>query len=204
MKTYTCIAMLTALLLLAGCAGLHAPATENINLYLLDAQSSIKAAPVQGNLAIAVSTPRAQPGYDTPRFAYVQRPHELNYYAVNRWADSPAHMLAPLLVRALEHSGGFRAVVQAPGPVPADIRLDTELIRLQQDFETHPSRVEITLRAQLIDLRSNRVLATRVFDANTTAAEENAYGGVIAANLAVQKILDQVTEFCMRESARRR
>lgn len=202
MKTYLRIHILAVFLLLAGCTGLHAPAAENINLYVLDAQASIKAAPVKHNLVIAVSTPRAQPGYDTPQIAYVQQPHELNYYAINRWADTPAHMLAPLLVQALEHSGGFRAVVQAPGPVPADFRLDSELIRLQQDFESHPSRVQITLRAQLIDMHSNRVLATRVFDETANAPSENAYGGVIAANQAVQKMLDQIAEFCMHESAR--
>ena len=205
MKTHTPASHLASLLLalsvlLSSCTGLHAPATENINLYVLDARASIKAAPVKRDLVIAVAMPRARPGYDTPRIAYVQQPHELNYYAVNRWANTPAHMLAPLLAQALEQSGGFRAVVQIPGPVPSDIRLDTELVRLQQDFGTHPSRVQITLRAQLIDVRNNRVLATRLFDESENAPSENAYGGVVAANLALQRILDKVSDFCLRES----
>lgn len=192
--------LLAPTMLLAGCTGLRPPQAENIDLYLLDARTSIKATPVKRDLVMAVSAPRARPGFDTSQFAFVQQPHELGYFATHRWADTPSHMLGPLLAQALEQAGGFRAIVQAPGLVPADIRLDTELIRLQQDFETHPSRVQLTLRAQLIDVRGKRVLATKLFDETENAPSEDAYGGVIAANRALQRILDQLTEFCMREA----
>ena len=43
-------------------------------------------------------------------------------------------MLGPLLMRTLEDTGSFRAVVHAPTGLPADLRLDTELVRLQQNF----------------------------------------------------------------------
>lgn len=195
------IPLLASVLLLSGCTGLHAPAAENFNLYVLDARASLKAVPVKRDLVIAVGMPRAQPGFDTSQIAYVQQPHELNYYAVNRWADTPAHMLAPLLAQALEQSGGFRAVVKVPSAITPDIRLDTELIRLQQDFGTHPSAVQVTLRVQLTDVRSNRVLATRQFDETENAPSENAYGGVIAANRALQRILDQLPGFCINGSA---
>lgn len=195
------ITLLLALaVLLGGCAGLLAPPAENINYYVLDARASIKAAPLKRDLVVAVAMPRTRPGFDTPQIAFVQQPHELNYYAINRWVATPSHMLAPLLAQALEQSVGFRAVVQAPGAVPADIRLDTELVRLQQDFGTQPSRVQITLRAQLTDVRSRRVMATRLFDEAEKAPSDNAYGGVIAANLALQRILGELAEFCVLES----
>ena len=131
---------------------------------------------------LEVSAPRAWPGFDTAQMAYVRKPHELDYFATNRWADTPSRMLGPLLARALEQTGGFRAVVQAPSIVAADLRLVTELVRLQQNFATQPSRVEITLRVQLIDVRGRRVLATRDVRGDRKRAERDAYGGVIAAN----------------------
>jgi len=85
--------------------------------------------------------PRARPGFDTPRMAYLRRPHELDYFVTSRWVDRSSRMLGPLLAQALEQTGSFRAIVQTPGVVPADIRLDTELIRMQQEFRTQPSRV---------------------------------------------------------------
>ena len=161
---------LVSAMLLAGCIGLRAPQVDSPNLYVLDAQSTIKAAPVKRALVLAVSMPRARPGFDTPQMVYLRQPHELDYFAANRWIDSPSHMLAPLLTHALEQTGSFRAIVQTPGVIPADIRLDTELIRLQQDFQTQPSRVQLTLRAQLIDVVGKRVIAVKLFDEteNTT------------------------------------
>lgn len=196
MKKYLLIPLLT--LLLAACTGLHAPAAENVHLYVLDARPAPTPATTQRDLVIAVAMPRALPGYDTAQMAYVQKAYELHYYAVNRWADTPAHMLAPLLAQALEHSGAFRTVVRTPGPVTADLRLDSEIVRLQQNFDTQPSRIELALHAQLTDLHSGRVLATRLFKASENASSENAYGGVVAANRALQRILDQLPAFCVQ------
>lgn len=188
-------------MLLAGCTGLSAPKLESPHIYLLDAQPAAKAAQVKRDLVLAVAMPRARPGFDTPQMAYLRQPHELEYFAANRWADAPPHMLWPLLVQALEQTGGFRAIVQTPGVIPADVRLDVELIRLQQDFGTRPSRVQLTLRAQLSDVRSKRVLGVKLFDEVQNAASDDAYGGVIAANQIVQRVLNHLTDFCLNESA---
>ena len=52
-------------------------------------------------------------------------------------------------------------------------------------------------RSQLVDLHHDRVLATRVFDEIESAPSENPYGGVIAANRALRRILESVSEFCV-------
>jgi cholesterol transport system auxiliary component len=126
---------------------------------------------VQRDLVLEVALPRAWPGFDTAQMAYVRQPYELDYFAASRWADTPPRMLGPLLARALEQTGSFRAVVQMPSTVPADFRVDTELVRLQQDFGVRPSRVELTLRVQLIDVRGKRVAATRVVEVSADTAK---------------------------------
>ena len=191
---------LTSVLLLAGCTGLAAPHVGSENIYVLEAQHATKPAHVNRSLVLAVSEPQTRPGFDTPQMAYVQQPHELNYFVTSRWADTPARMLEPLLVQAMEQAGGFRAVVRGPGAGPADVRLETELIRLQHDFVTRPSRVQLTLRAQLIDVRGQRVLAVKQFDESENAASDNAYGGVTAANRALQRMLDRLADFCVNAS----
>ena len=192
--------VLISVLLLAGCTACAAPKTANQSTFVLEAQRATKPAQVKRNLVLAISEPRTRPGYDTPQMAYVQQPHELNYFVTSRWADAPVRMLEPLLVQAMEQAGSFRAIVQRPGAVPADVRLDTELIRLQHDFVTRPSRIQLTLRAQLIDVRGQRVLAVKLFDESETATSDNAYGGVLAANRALERLLDQLVDFCVNES----
>jgi cholesterol transport system auxiliary component len=176
---------------------------EYSRLYVLDARPAIKPVQAKRDLVLAVSMPRARPGFDTPQMAYFRQPHQLSYFAVNRWADTPSRMLEFLLAQALEQTGSFRAIVQASGAVPADIRLDTELIRLQQEFGTQPGRVQLTLRAELIDVVGKRVIAVKLFDAAENATVDDAYGGVIAANRVAQRVLGQLADFCYNESGRK-
>ena len=193
--------MLTPILLLTGCTSLSAPQVTSQNIYVLEAQPAIKPAQAKRNLVLAVSAPQTRPGFDTPQIAYVQQPHELNYFVTSRWAATPANMLEPLLLQALEQTQSFRAIVQTAGAVPADVILGIELIRLQHNFGTRPSRVQLTLKAQLIDVRGKRVLAVKQFDETENAASDDAYGGVTAANRLVQRVLGQVADFCISESA---
>ena len=184
------------LLLLAGCTPFQPQRAEPVATHLLDA--SIEATPAgrQGTLTLAVGTPQAAPGFDTARIAYMRRPHELEYFARNEWVDTPSRMLAPLLVRALEQGGDFRAVVSAPGVVAGNLRLDTEIVRLQQEFDTVPSRVRFTLRARLIDPAERRVVRTRLFDVTEAAPSDDPRGAVAAANRAVARVLEELVGFC--------
>ena len=194
------LAMLALSVLFGGCTGLQPASVEPPNLHVLDARPAAVTATEKRDLVLEVSATRAWPGFDTLQMAYVKRPHEIDYYANSRWADAPARMVSPLLARALEQTGAFRAIVQPPTVAPPDLRLVSELIMLQQNFGVLPSRVELALRVQLLDVLGKRVLATRTFEATETAGSDDAYGGVVAANAALQRVLGEVTAFCIAES----
>ena len=197
------IALIASVLLAAACTGLQPAPVPSPDLHVLQATPAVTAAPARRDLVLEVSVPRAWPGFDTPQMAYVQKPYALDYFANSRWADAPAHMVGPLLARALEQSGSFRAVVQTPSGVPADLRLTGELIRLQQNFATRPPQVELALRAQLVDVRSRRVLATAEFEEVEATPREDAYGGVVAANRALQRLLARLADFAAEQSGGR-
>ena len=94
-------------------------------------------------------------------------------------------------------------LVLAPSLAAADLRLETELVRLQQDFGAKPSRVHFTLRAQVVDVAGRRVLASAEFDETEAAASDDPYGGVLAANRALARLLERVTAFCAEAPAPR-
>lgn len=189
-----------AMILLGGCSTLLPSPPPPDNLYLLEANLAslpARSAPAaRRDLVLAVGMPRARAGFDTAQMVWVRQEHGLEVYSRNRWADTPARMLAPLLAQALERSGAFHAVVQAPSTVSAMLRLDTELIRLQHDFSVRPSRVQLTLGAQLIDIGTRRVIASAEFDETENAESEDAYGGVRAANRALERLLARLIAFC--------
>lgn len=199
----TAIAGTAVAALLAACAAVQAPEGELASTYVLEAMPSAGAPPAKRDLVLEVAVPRARAGFDTPQMAYTRRASALDYFAKHRWADTPARMLAPLFAQALGQSGGFRAVVQAPSLATADLRLDTELVRLQQDFSAQPSRVRLTVRAQLIHVDTRRVLAAAEFDELEAAPSDDPYGGVIAANRALGRLLERLAAFCALAQAPR-
>jgi cholesterol transport system auxiliary component len=147
-------------------------------------------------VTLIVNPPRAAAGFDSQRIIYLRQAHKLEYFANSEWVDPPARMLGTLLVSALQATGNFRAVVLAPGTAVGELRLETEVIRLQQDFQIRPSRAHFTLRATLLDERTRRVLAWREFDATAPAPSDDPPGTVAAANRAVQSVLKELAAFC--------
>jgi cholesterol transport system auxiliary component len=143
---------------------------------------------------LLLSLPKAQPGFDTQRMAYLLRPHELSYYAFNEWADTPARMFHSLLVQTMEKTGLWHAVVAAPSPVRSDYRLDCDSLVLEQQFFS-PSRVRLALRAQLIDLKRQLVIDAHGFEVIENAPSDDAYGGVIAANRAAATMLEHLAQW---------
>ncbi|MFO1219941.1 MAG: ABC-type transport auxiliary lipoprotein family protein [Burkholderiaceae bacterium] len=194
------ILLATAASGLGGCSLWPQAAADEPTLHLLDARAQVAAAAPR-DIVLAVSAPRAAAGIDTPAMLYLRKGHAIEHYATHRWADTPARMLAPLLVRALEDTRAFRAVVAAGDGVPAALRLDTEIVQLRQSFLAGPSRAELTLRAQLIDAAARRVIATRYVEAAQPAASDDAPGGVAAANAATAAALAQLAAWCVEASA---
>ena len=197
--TSSLVAVGLVLALVSGCSALQPKATPHPTFYSLDGGKietrNGLALPPNGPTLI-VNPPHAASGFDSQRILYVRKQHQLEYFAHSEWVDTPARMLAPLIVSAVERSRAFRAVVLTPSAAAGDLRLDSEIVRLQHEFGNQPSRVRFTLRAYLVDNSTRRVLARREFDATESSPSEDPYGGVIAANLAVQKVLQQLAEFC--------
>lgn len=195
---HTVCAVAIALSLLGGCSALLPPPPPPDNIYLLEARPApalARSVPPH-DVVLAVSMPRARAGFDSAQMIWVRQTHGLEAYSRNRWADTPARMLAPLLVDALERSAAFHAVLRPASSAAATLRLDTELIRLQQEFSTRPSKVRLTLNAQLVDVGTRRVLASMEFDETEECTSEDAYGGVLAANRALERLLASLARFC--------
>ena len=185
---------------LCACSVLNPPASPPPAFHALDSAPSPTAWPVPGTapasqLTLVVSPPQAASGFDSQRMVYLRHAHQLEYFAHNEWVDPPARMLGPLLVSAAQQTGAFAAVVLASGTAAGDLRLNTELLQLQHNFQASPSRVQLRLRAYLTDEKTRKVLASKDFSAEAAAASDTPQGGVAAANVVVQQVLTQVAQF---------
>lgn len=184
---------------LGACSVLKPAASEPPAFYALNSPPT---APIQAPASatrtlptLLITSPRAGAGFDSQKIILVRHEHQLEYFAHSEWVDTPARMLAPLLAGALEATGAFGAVVLSPASAAGDLRLETEITRLQHNFLTQPSRVQFTLRAFVLDDRMHRVLAWREFRSEAVSASDTPQGGVMAANQAVQTVLTELAQF---------
>ncbi|WP_201492192.1 ABC-type transport auxiliary lipoprotein family protein [Rubrivivax sp. A210] len=191
--------------LVAACSGtlLPKPAPPPARFTLDDGAAAVAATtPSPGAPDLVVALLRAAAGLDSRRMLYQRRPLEIEAFAFHEWAEPPAQLLAPLLLRALQAGGGFRAVLPAASAgssAPGSWRLETELLRLQQDFATRPSQVRISLRAVVLDGGTRRAIAWREFDVRVDAASDDPVAGVQAANEAVRRLLAELAAFCAEQ-----
>jgi cholesterol transport system auxiliary component len=182
-----------------------APSVPQVSTYALD-EANVRRACVPAETkhpsagTLVVSTPRARPGFDSPRMAYVRRPYTLDFYARSRWVDAPPRLLAPLIAACLVQTGRFAAVALGPTSVAADWRLDTDIEYLQQEFTKSPSQFRVGLRVQLVDLRTGTITGQRYFERAEAAPSDDPYGGVRAANRAVGATLQEVARWTVSET----
>ena len=143
------------------------------------------------DLVLQVATPTAAPAYASSQMAYIEQPYRIDYFARNEWADPPSRMLKTLLTQQLTNSGLFRFVVSDSAGVDEALRLDSELIELVQVFDESSSQVRVAIRFDLVDVAQRTILFSETISASEAAAREP-YAGVVAANTALQRVLDQL------------
>jgi cholesterol transport system auxiliary component len=190
----------------AGCSSLLPAATPLPAYYALDegplahpaaaapASASGRSDPAAPTLVVHL--PRAAAGFDSTGLIYTLAPGQLQRFAHSEWVDTPARMLAPLMVQSLSAAGPFHAVVLGPSSANAEWALDTDIVRLLQAFDSAgAAQVRFALRATLVDTAERRVIRSALFEASVAAPSANPLGGVLAARQAVQQVLEALTRF---------
>ncbi len=199
-------ALLTATLialgsLLSGCGGLLPQPPEAPRTYLLapalpDRSGSTPPLAAPGKRpSLRVSAPRAEPGYDSRRMAYLEQDYRLDSFAAHEWVAAPATLLGPLLAQALRDSGAFAAVSEEERGIDTDLRLDSVIESFYQDFRTRPSQAQVQVRVWLVNPAERRILATQVFSDTQPTKTDDPYGGVIAINQALGRLLPRIADF---------
>ncbi|CAN5386655.1 hypothetical protein BH10PSE19_BH10PSE19_03180 [soil metagenome] len=189
------IILFTFLPLLSACSLFSPIKATNNKDYSLDPKPRIASATHTSNQTLLVSTTKTSPILTSKQMIYLRQPHNIEYFSTHRWAAPPAQMLAQSIATALQNSHHFRAVESAPFTGVTDLRLDTHLLVLQQEFYTQPSRIRMQLEASLVNTQTSTIIASRRFDLAVVAPQDNPYGGVMAANAAAAIIMQELVAF---------
>jgi cholesterol transport system auxiliary component len=129
--------------------------------------------------------------------AYTTEAHQIAFFNRHEWTDTPSRMLLPLLVRALQDTRCFSAVATPPYTEHYTHALRTDLVELLQDFTSQPPTLRLVLRVQLSDDVVGRVVASREIVLSEPLLQGTPEAGVVAANRAAARALQEVVTFAL-------
>ena len=187
-----------AIAMLAGCSVIPFSSSKNQReerVYLLETVADVSAAEVRSSCTVVVTAPEAAPGFGGPGMRYTRSSKQIERFAFSRWAESPASMLEPLLLRALRASGEYAAVLPAPAAIVTDLRVESDELRLVQAFSGDSSEVQLSMSSRVYAPAERGLLASREFRYTVPTSEAGPEAGVEAADEAVARLLSDFASF---------
>lgn len=197
------IAAVAALMLAAGCAGLHSNEAAP-QIYLLSSAAppspapsatvgAAPAIPVAPAVTLQVLRPLAAAGLDTEQIALLRDTQRLNYYAASRWPAPLPDLLQTLAIDALRASGRFRAVQPDATAFAADEVLQIEIRHCQVEYSPDGTPlVHVQLLATLGRRTDRALLESVTAESNKPAAVNRMQSVVAAFQDAVNEALTQL------------
>lgn len=186
-------------LICSGCSIMKPVPTHPTNTYELTALATVKQKQPKATAAsLFINNTLTSPGYETSGIAYSKTPYQLAYFSRNRWIAPPAQLINKSLVNSFQQAGYFKYIVTPPYIEQHDLRLDTRLVELKQDLQTQPSQVIIKLQAQLIDVKTQQIIASKQFTVTKPISQNNPQAVVMATNEELTQLLNQLILFCIK------
>ena len=191
------ILLLVLVFLLSSCSLLTPVKSDDATNYVFNRLPCVRTY-AKHNITLYVAPIASDPVYDTDNMAYSRHPYVIEYFAKNKWADTPAQLLKPLVLKTLRDTNHFHAVTSSPHSIRYDYVLNLRVIELNQVFYTHSSCERFILHAEIVNSRTGKIVASREFVVVKPALYRSPYGGVAAANRAVEDALEQLAYFTVR------
>ena len=194
-RTYLCL-----LALLIGITGCVTEKLPPVSLYTLNPDlDTIKAAGDRENKSDSIlmlgriSSTQSFSGTD---MLYRDTQLSQNSYAYSRWNSSATVMLLSAFEEALEKSGQYKAVVPYSSQAQSDLLLESTLF----DFSHHinkngTSEGVLKVSFNLIDSKTRRVIASRMFFSRVPASAANAPAAVMALNKATTNVIRELIDW---------
>lgn len=185
--------------LLTGCS-VFSPVTPVANTtYLVNTLPAVTAH-ARHSGSIFIAEPSVISVYNTTDMAYSSFAYQIAYFVKSSWAATPGQMLQPLMVQTLQNTKHFATVVSALGVGQYNYTLNTQLLQFQQDFTGGHNVFKLHARLQLVSAGTNQLVASKDIVIDVPAPQDNAYGGVVAANRAVRDMLAELATFCIQHT----
>jgi cholesterol transport system auxiliary component len=173
-------------LAVAGCSSTSAPRVYDI---VAPSTFPARAGAVRGQLLVV--EPKAIASLDTERIAVRGPGGAYSYLTDGAWADRLPKLLQARIIQAFENANRLRSVGRPGDRLASDWQLIAD-IRSFEVVAQGATEVVVEMSVKLVNDRSGRILAGRVFSARAPAAGTDAANVSNAFNGAVQTVMREI------------
>ena len=194
-------ALIALSVLLGGCSIL--PKSEAPNIYLLPA-TPVLATAHQTVLpeSLRIVTPQAARALDSSHIAVLPQNNLITSYEGARWSDRAPRLLRDRLLDAFRTDGRFAALSSDEAQLQADLELTGDLLAFQSEYVQGAPVVVIRYDAQLVQGRSQKIVATHRFDIRQPVTGKEVPQVVIAFGQATDQLAAQVITWVTTSEAK--
>lgn len=177
---------------LAGCSTLglaNTPKPDDI--YDLAAPTAFDGATKRSSAQLLVPLPSASDALASEQIAVRSRGGSISYLPGVSWSDELPPLVQTIMVRAFENSGRVKAVGKPGESLAIDDQVIVDIRAFELDVTGSPM-ARVTLGVKLLDERTGKVRANRVFDVTRPSASDRPKDAIAAIDQATSAAVADV------------
>ncbi|WAJ37381.1 ABC-type transport auxiliary lipoprotein family protein [Pseudomonas sp. GOM7] len=191
------------LLLLASLLGACSllPQSEPLDTYLLPATPLPSQTPAV-DWSLRINTPSSGQLLDGTRIVVLPEPGQINTYQGARWSERTPQLLRQRLLDAFNDDARIAALSTEDQHLKADLELVSDLRRFHSQYRDGRPEALIQLDVRLVDVRDQRILASRRFSVSQPASDTSVAAVVVAFGQAGDRLAQELVNWTVSEGQR--
>jgi cholesterol transport system auxiliary component len=142
--------------------------------------------------SLRIVAPHAAQALDSARIAVLPQDNVITSYAGARWSDSAPRLVRDRLLDAFRTDAHFAALSSDEAQLQADLELTGDLRAFQSEYVQGVPVIVIRYDAQLVQVRSQKIIATRRFDIRQSVVGKEVPQVVMAFGQATDQLAAQI------------
>lgn len=187
--------LIISCLLLAGCSIFSPVSTPEVTQYDLKMTPNARFNHHEREKTVLVELPTIRQPYNTTDIVYMKRWNQPKVYAVSEWSTLPMYMVHELMLKTLNKTKYFKAVISPPTSGTPDMILNLQISQFYADFTKAKKEFTISAQSQLIDAKTFKVLAAKEYYVKTPIGQPSPNNVVLTANKGLKNLLYKLAEF---------
>ena len=177
---------------LAGCSTLGLASTPKPDdIYDLAAPTAFDGTAKRSSAQLLVPLPSASDALASESIAVRSHGGSISYLPGVSWSDQLPPLVQTIMVRAFENSGRVKAVGKPGESLAIDDQVIVDIRAFELDVTGSPM-ARVTLGVKLLDERTGKVRANRVFDVTRPSSSDRPKDAIAALDLATSAAVADV------------